>query len=444
MKSNCAKLAGGSCTFRHKPNSIVNPHPTESQGAQTQPIMRKNSLLVALALTTLSTVWAEDFRVANSDGVMIPYKILNTTDNEVEVDQGGNYQGDVVVPSTVTNNGITYTVTGIGGWAFNGKGDMTSITLPNTITVIGRSAFESCHKLTSLTIPASVTTINDYCFYGLKNVKTIEFCEPANLTTLGKNAFGSQSNLESVNIPSSITTIPESLFEQCSSLKKIVITSNVETIGQYAFSQCTSMESIEFEKGSNLKEIKKAAFEICESLKSVTLPASVEILGDRAFDKCTSLKEAVIPAKVTDIGSYVFGTNDNITSLTALMTAPCNPGWGLVSDEAFKTCKLYVPKGCKETYANAFVWDQFQNIEEITEAGVGTIEAGRTLRVNTIGQNIEVEGTEEGEAIAVYDMAGHTIYAGSAKCGSTIIPSVINRGAVYIIKVGKTTIKHQI
>ena len=54
---------------------------------------------------------------------------------------------EIVIPSMV--NGIT--VTKIGNDAFNGKANLTSISLPNSITVIGERAFKNCTNLSTMT-----------------------------------------------------------------------------------------------------------------------------------------------------------------------------------------------------------------------------------------------------------------------------------------------------
>lgn len=86
------------------------------------------------------------------------------------------YSGDVVIPSTVTYNGTTYTVTEIGYQAFYPDEDpsyVTSVTLPNTIQKIASDAFEYCDKITSIKIPSATTTINNYAFYGCSKLTDI-------------------------------------------------------------------------------------------------------------------------------------------------------------------------------------------------------------------------------------------------------------------------------
>ena len=70
--------------------------------------------LVAICMLSLHAM-AYDFSYTYQ-GKTLYYNI--TSDNTVEV-AGDNYvSGDVVIPSSVTNNGTTYSVTSIGVWRF--------------------------------------------------------------------------------------------------------------------------------------------------------------------------------------------------------------------------------------------------------------------------------------------------------------------------------------
>ena len=79
------------------------------------------------------------------------------TENELS---GSTYTGDIVIPSTITYEGVEYTVTEIGSYTF-AESTITSLTLPNTIKKINAYAFENCTTLEELVVPNSV--IN--CFH---------------------------------------------------------------------------------------------------------------------------------------------------------------------------------------------------------------------------------------------------------------------------------------
>ena len=121
--------------------------------------------MVAIYMLSLHAM-AYDFSYTYQ-GKTLYYNI--TSDNTVEVTyhssdnyfQNNNYvSGDVVIPSSVTNNDTTYSVTSIGEMAFYHCSGLTSVTIPNSVTSIGGSAFYKCSGLTSVTIPNGVTSIS--------------------------------------------------------------------------------------------------------------------------------------------------------------------------------------------------------------------------------------------------------------------------------------------
>ena len=68
------------------------------------------------------------------------------------------------IPSTVTHNGTTYTVTAIGNSACRGKEALLEVTIPETVTTIGSYAFYGDIALKTVTIGAGVTSIQTQAF----------------------------------------------------------------------------------------------------------------------------------------------------------------------------------------------------------------------------------------------------------------------------------------
>ena len=124
------------------------------------------------------------------------YEVIDDNSVKVASQNSSNISGSVVIPSTVTYNGTTYSVTSIGYNAFEGCSGLTSVTIGNSVASIGYSAFNGCRGLTSVTIPNSVTSI-------------------------GKSAFSDCSRLTSVTIGNSVTSIGERAFYGCSGLTSV-------------------------------------------------------------------------------------------------------------------------------------------------------------------------------------------------------------------------------
>ncbi len=164
----------------------------------------------------------------------LSYYILSTEDKTCVVNDCSSNLSTVVIPSTVVNNGTTYTVTRIGSYAFYGCSSLTAVEIPNSVTSIGDEAFYGCSGLTAVEIPNSVTSIGDEAFFGCSGLTAVEI--PSSVTSIGDYAFTRCSSLTSVEIPSSVTSIGERAFYGCDRLHSVTIGAGVLSIGSDAFS----------------------------------------------------------------------------------------------------------------------------------------------------------------------------------------------------------------
>ena len=289
-----------------------------------------------------------------------------------------DYSGDITIPSTVTYNGINYSVSSIGDSAFYFCYSLTSITIPNSVTLIGDRAFSWCRSLTSITIPNSVTSIGfqafiwcegltsitipnsvtsigDDAFYGCRDLtsiivelgnsvydsrnncnaiietstnKLIAGCKntviPNSVTSIGDDAFYACDSLTSITIPNSVTSIGNFAFGFCDGLTSITIPNSVTSIGGSAFGGCAGLTSIIVELGNSVYDsrnncnaiIQTSTNELIAGCKNTVIPNSVTSIGDYAFGWCDSLTSITIPNSVTSIGSAAFYSCDGLTSIT--------------------------------------------------------------------------------------------------------------------------------
>ena len=262
--------------------------------------MKRNLfILLSLILFGISfSAKAHDFTAINSNGDTIYYKITSSiSPYKVAVTYKGEmlndydeYKGSITIPSTVTNNNITYTVSSIYQFAFADCDSLISINLPNTITEIGPSAFGECTHLTTISLPNS-----------LQNIES--------------SAFGMCYSLVSINIPSSVNNITSTAFVQCTRLTSI----NVDASN----SNYTSLNGVLYDKTMDTL--------ICcpgGTTGVFTIPSSVSVLAYAAFRNCIQLTSIIFPNSITNISPNAFM---GCWSLNSLLVDSSNPNYSTLN-----------------------------------------------------------------------------------------------------------------
>jgi uncharacterized protein YjdB len=226
--------------------------------------------------------------LAYADAIEIKgiYYNLDSEAKTAEVTKNPNkYTGEIVIPKTVKNEGITYKVTSIGDFAFEWCKGLTSVTIPNSVTTICLDAFSGCSGLTTITIPGSVTKIGTFAFHNCTGLTSVSI--PNSVTHIGLGAFEKCTGLTSVTIPNSVTYIGSYAFKECSSLTSIIIPNKVTFINSYVFKECTSLSTILIPNG--VTSIGKGSFEGCSHLTIVSINKDILEIDNRAFANCTAL-----------------------------------------------------------------------------------------------------------------------------------------------------------
>lgn len=278
------------------------------------------------------------------------------------------YEGDVIIPASVTYDGVDYPVTRIGERAFYNCSSLTSVQIPNSVTEIGNEAFYECNKLQSIRIPDSVDTMGQYvfrlcdtmeAFYGkfasednrllvidgeIRNFAghgLESYCIPDNITAIGYFAFDS-CGLVSIEIPNSVVAIKNSAFINCEKLVSVQIPESVVEIGYGTFWNCLSLEEIVLPE--NLTSIEGYCFKDCRKLQSVVLPKSLNKICSSAFNGCSSISKITSHVRVP---MTVELSND------------------IFDSEIYAKCQLSVPYGSSDLYKDATVWKNFRDIVEL-------------------------------------------------------------------------------
>lgn len=371
---------------------------------QAQTILRKTIFFAIFALTLVSCGFNNPdahFNIGDLCYVLYTNKTAEVTFTK---DQVPYSMDTIVIPETVKYCGGTYTVTSIGGGAFNGCSNLKSIVMPSTIRSIGNAAFAECVGLTSFNVPSHIISVGDQAFLrctglttvtiseGVKSIGNSAFCQCPNLTSftlansvesIGWCAFD-ESGLTSLvynkqifaympksfsgeyTIPDGIKTIVYGAFSGCENLASVTIPNSVESIGAYAFSGCKNLTSVSI--SDNVKRIENCSFSSCSSLKTITIPNSVTSIGTYAVANCDSLTSITIGSGVVSIEGGAFLYCGNLTQVSCYAVNPpqvdCENShvYHIFYFDDRSKATLYVPAGSVEAYKKADQWKDFGSI----------------------------------------------------------------------------------
>ena len=190
-------------------------------------------------------------------------------------------------------------ITEIPNNAFDGKGWINSVILPEGLTRIGEYAFRGT-SIRRINIPSTVTTIAQYAFNGTP-IQYVTFADKSQCTTIANDAFYNCGSLQSVNFGenATLTTIGYGAFKNCSSLKEMILPGTVTSVGSAAFQYCTSIKTMHFSDA-----ITDIAVCVCDGLTSLTdlhLPVNATIIRFASFNNTPSLRHIDLPSTLNDI-----------------------------------------------------------------------------------------------------------------------------------------------
>ena len=286
------------------------------------------------------------------------YEVIEGTDNMVQIipkstsENGAGYSNLVSsdFKTSVTYNGVTYTVVGIGanafyrctlndqailqlpeGYIFIDQGafsytELGSLKTPTTMQFIAETAFNN-NKMAGMTVLADnpyfahlASTQGNVTYTMLTNkaktkiiaapgAKPTQFSSsgttyltsitiPDQITEIGDYAFYGNPTLKTVNFHAGITRIGMGAFYE-TLLTRVSIPNPDCEIGNSCFSN-SQVSSISVPQG--MKKLDRHVFFYCTNLTSLTLPEGMEEIGMMCFASC-SLTSVNLPSTMVKLDS---------------------------------------------------------------------------------------------------------------------------------------------
>ena len=257
-------------------------------------------------------------------------------------------------------NYAEYTIVAIGGSAFSGRTDLTSVRLPDTLTTIGPAAFRTCTALTNVVLSSSLTTFSQRtdggssgAFEGCTALRTVTPFLPDSLTSIGWATFSGCTSLEgdlrlgcgNGSFTMAAYGARSSHFES-TKITSVTMGDGVTYIGSRDFLNCTALTNVVL--SPYLTKIDQrtdgqasGAFQGCTALRTVTpfLPDTLTYLGWATFNGCTSLEGGLRlgcgngPFTLAQYGNYA-----NHFESTKITSATMGDGVKSIGSRAFFSC----------------------------------------------------------------------------------------------------------
>ncbi|WP_299668387.1 leucine-rich repeat domain-containing protein [uncultured Polaribacter sp.] len=355
----------------------------------------KKTLLLFITLLTITVTNAQLVAGDTFEDSLYQYSVSTAAEagspNTVSIIgtvDGATIPNDLVIPVSVTHEGVEYTIKFIANGAFSGTA-ITSLVVQGD-AVPGNQAFFNCASLTSVSFPVATGD-------------------------LGRQAFRNCTALTSVSIPN-ITSLNVQTFRNCTALENIDLPS-VSKIG------LGIGEGLTFWQSAALKTVNMPVIDSIyvgafngTGLTSITLPASLDFLDEtnyNMFRGISTLAEVIV---------------ESPTPLPLTYNPAGDAGVNSIFNTALSTATLKVT-GAENVaaYQQADVWKDFSGF------ALG-VESQELIAVNAYPNPVKNKlyfRSDDVDSVEIYNILGAKI--SSQKVVNGVDVSSLNRG-IYLVK----------
>lgn len=221
----------------------------------------------------------------------------------IEINRYTENEEEVVVPEKICFRPVKVlgTYMEYGDWgeagAFDKKGSVKKVYLPDSIEEISTGCFSNCNHLEEIRLSESLREIPYHAFWACESLQSVEI--PEGVEVIGGSAFAVCQNLEYVQLPESLKSIRLSAFIRCEALEKVEIPAGVEEIEGDSFWGTGWEESFQEDfvivgknvliyYGGNEREVK--------------VPEEVEYIGSLVFYNAEEMESLELPASLKKCG----------------------------------------------------------------------------------------------------------------------------------------------
>jgi hypothetical protein len=393
---------------------------------------------------------------------------VNDNDLTYTITGNDNFTADdaFTIPDFVTVNNKKYSVTTIGGNAFQGSTGVTSVDF-GSVTTIGDLAFYQCAQLTGVKLN-NVTSIGDRAFLLCPLLRIDIDPENAMYKLVGSHADGFIQNKSddegttitpvcgerggiacgNITIPAGVDIIGSQSFWGCAGVTSVDV-GDAATIAGDAFSECSRITSVEL---NNVTRIDGGAFRQCP-IRAISVGpnnSAFELVGTstdgfvrKLSDSTTTINPVcgteggiacgniVIPAGVTTIANTTFYGCAELTGVDfgSVTTIGGNTFLGCgklaqINLGSVTTISDYAFSGCVELTS--------VNLGGVTSIGDDAFRGCPLEEINVSSENsvYKLVGTSEGGFIRRINDPATTVTpvcgnSGGIACGNAIFPSAV-------------------
>ena len=298
------------------------------------------------------------------------YSIISTNPPHVSVVghvDGENAQGGIVIPETVTYEGVAYVVTEIGHLAFRRCSGLEGVVvIPGTVKIIGEQAFYNCTGLTGLALPEGLLEIQEFAFGNCTGLTgTLVF--PSTMTHVKYGAFANCAGFSGdLILPNSVVEVgntiypgylnmPESVSTFADCFDHLVLSQSLDTIGPRCFAGCTRLTG-DLVLPTGLKAVYAYAFQGCTGLTGLMINDALTSIGSFAFSGCSGIRGTVTIPENVGVGMAAFEWCSGIEELVLPhhIVFQSNPDKGYVFQGCTSLTELDIPEGWTRIEKSSF------------------------------------------------------------------------------------------